>query len=68
MTSSYPLILLKDLNPTNSVNYCQSLQLSLQKGQPIMRYDPKSHLTNIYSSTINLEQMNYKPTKQLCKC
>ena len=67
------LIVLKDLNPTNYVNYHQRLQLFLQKRQPIMRYDSKSHLTSIYSSIIypehlvknwRCEQMDYKPTSQ----
>ena len=52
VTSDYPLIVLKDLNPNNSANYYQRIQLLLQKSQPFMCYDRKSHLMRIYSSII----------------
>ena len=52
ITPDYPLIVLKDFSPTNYFNYHQCMQFFLQKRQPIMHYDPKSHLTSIYSSII----------------
>ena len=43
---------LKRPQPTIYVNYDQCMQLFCLKRQPIMHYDPKSHLTSIYSSII----------------